>query len=459
MFSLWGSEVDWNYKTEPGPGIAGRRISIAQGKVLGGSTSINAMMYIRGNRRDYDHWCFLGNEGWDYESVLPLFKRSEDYEGGASAYRGTGGPLRVIRYVNPAPVSRAFVVAAVELGYQAGDWDCNGAQQENGAFFYQSTRFTNACRCSTADAFLRPALSNPRLTVETNALATRVLLNDAKRTEGVEYLKGGELRRATASSEVILACGAFATPKLLMLSGIGPADQLRSKGIRPVVDIPGIGLNLQDHLLLGVGYQCKQAQPDPALLSEAGLFVHTRDGLSTASPDLQFFFGPVQFVEPEYRVDGPGFTFAPLIIQPQSRGTITLRSADPQDLAVVTPNYLECQSDIDALVQGIRLARELAATRAFDDFRGKELAPGAGVVSADDLGTYVRKVCSTVWHPVGTCKMGRDREAVVDPRLRVYGVDGLRVADASVMPRITSGNTNAATIMIAEKACDLITAG
>ncbi len=457
MFSLWGSDVDWKYVTEPQERLDHRGISIAQGKTLGGSSSINAMMYIRGNRRDYDHWNQLGNEGWDYESVLPYFRRSEDYEGGASQYRGAGGPLRVIQYAHPSPASQAFVAAAKELGFAGDDWDCNGAQQENGAFFYQSTRSSGDRRCSTADAYLRPILNHPRLSVETDALTTRVLLSRGRAT-GVEYVKGGNVRRVRADAEVILCCGSFASPKLLMLSGIGPAAQLRARGIDVVVDLPGVGQNLQDHLLLGVGYQCLQPQPQPALLTEAGLFVHTRDGLAAASPELQFFFGPVQFVEPEYRTDGPGFTFAPLNVQPQSRGSVELRSNDPRDLAVVRPNYLQCQTDTDVLVKGIELARRLAHTRAFDGLRGKELAPGEGVTARSDLEAYIRKVASTVWHPVGSCKMGRDLLAVVNPRLQAYGVDGLRVADASIMPRITSGNTNAPTIMIAEKAADMIIA-
>ena len=223
-----------------------------------------------------------------------------------------------------------------------------------------------------------------------------------------------------------------------------------------LVDLPGVGQNLQDHLLLGVGYQCKQEQPFPNLLSEAGLFTWTRQGLNSASPDLQFFFGPVQFLEPEYQVEGPGFTFAPIVIQPQSRGTVTLRSHNPQDLAVIQPNYLQCETDLKVLIKGIEMARELAHTKAFEPFRGRELGPGADVKSPSQLSEYIRAVASTVWHPVGTCKMGRDNYAVVNPQLQVYGVEGLRVADASIMPTITSGNTNAGTIMIGEKAADLI---
>jgi choline dehydrogenase len=245
-----------------------------------------------------------------------------------------------------------------------------------------------------------------------------------------------------------------------MLSGVGSAEHLHAHGIPLVVDLPGVGKNLQDHLLFGVGYRCKQEQPVPNLLSEAGLFTYTSSDInpSTNSPNLQFFFGPVQFVEPQYQVDGPGFTFAPILVQPQSRGTVSLRSTNPKDLAVLRPNYLQSEADLDVLIRGVELSRELVNTRPFDEFRGEELAPGISVTSKAELSAYIRQVASTVWHPVGTCKMGNDNDAVVNPQLQVYGIEGMRVADASIMPTITSGNTNAPTIAIAEKAADLIIA-
>lgn len=417
------------------------------------------MMYIRGNRRNYDYWKALGNEGWSYEEILPYFKKSENYEGGASEYRGVGGPIEVINYRDPAPISQAFVSAAMELGYEGNNWDCNGAQQENGAFFYQSTRTPDNQRCSTAVAFLRPIMEHPNFTVETNAQVTRLIF-DKQRAIGVEYLQEGNVHQVKAESEVILSCGALESPKLLMLSGIGAAEPLQAQGITVQADLPGVGQNLQDHLLFGVGYRCKQEQPVPNLLAEAGLFTYSRSEIdpTTNSPDLQFFFGPIQFVEPQYRVEGPCFTFAPILIQPQSRGTVSLRSNNPQDLAVLRPNYLESTADLEVLIRGVELSRELVNTRAFDEFRGEEIAPGIAVTSLEELSTYIRQVASTVWHPVGTCKMGSDRAAVVNAQLQVYGVEGLRVADASIMPTITSGNTNAPTIAIAEKAADLIIA-
>ena len=457
MTSMWGStDFTWPYATVPQPTLNDREVHIPQGKVLGGGTSVNAMMYVRGNRRDFDHWNFLGNEGWSYRDVLPYFRRSENFAGGASEYRGTGGPLDVIRYSAPSEVSLAFAEGVRELGFDGGpDWDYNGAQQENAAFFYQSTRTTGNRRCSTATAFIDPVRQNSKLTVVTGATATRVLLSGYTAV-GVEYVVDGTRHTAGATAEVVVCCGALASPKLLMLSGIGPAEALRGLGIDIVVDLPGVGRNLQDHMLFGVGYQSLRDLPFPQLLSEAGLFVHTRDGLSAASPDLQFFFGPVQFVDDRYRVDGPGFTFAPILARPHSRGTVSLRSADPRDLPVVDPQYLTAEADVDVLVHGISLARELVGTTAFRSFRGRELAPGDQVTERKDLVGYVRDSASTVWHPVGTCKMGADREAVVNSRLQTYGVDRLRVADASVMPTITAGNTNAATIMIAEKAAELI---
>jgi len=459
MTSLWSDEeVTWPHVTTPQPNLDGRSIPIPQGKLLGGGSSVNAMMYVRGNRRDFDHWNYLGNEGWSYVDVLPYFRRSENFDGEASEYRGKDGPLRVISYPEPSEVSQAFVAAAEELGFAGADQDYNGARQEDGAFFYQSTRLDRDHRCSTAAAFLRPVLDNPNLTVLTGARVTRVLI-EGNRAFGVEYVRDGLLQRATVDGEVVLAGGTLASPQLLMLSGIGPAGHLRDNNIRTLVDLPGVGRNLQDHLLFGVGYQSMREQKFPQLLAEAGLFTHTRPQSDAASPDLQFFFGPIQYVDEQYRVDGPAFTFAPILARPQSRGTVTLRSKDPADLLAVDPHYLECSADLDVLVDAIGLARELVSAKAFAPFRGRELAPGDEVRDRAGLVRYVRASASTVWHPVGTCKMGKDRDAVVDPALRVHGVDGLRVADASIMPTITSGNTNAATIMIAEKAADMIIAG
>jgi choline dehydrogenase len=458
MTSLWGApEASWPYETIAQPGLNHRHVPVPQGRLLGGGSSINAMMYVRGDARDFDHWNHLGNDGWSYEDVLPLFRRSESYAGAPSRYRGTDGPLRVIEFDDPAPSSRAFVQAAKEIGLSEVDGDYNGPNHTGNAFFYQSTRSAADRRCSTADAFLRPVLDHPDLTVVTGAKVRRVLW-DGTRVVGVEYTKDGRLDEV-AAGEVILSAGALATPQLLMLSGVGPGQHLRAHGIAVTADLPGVGQNLQDHLLLGVGYECQVEEPPAQLLAEAGIFLHTRKGMAAASPNLQIFYGPVQFVPPEYQRVGPAFTLAPVLTQPASRGTVTLRSANPEELPVVDPRYLESTVDLETLVDGIRICRDIVAARAFDGLRGPEIAPGADVTTEDGLIDYVRNAASTVWHPAGTCRMGRGRDAVVDPALRVRGVTGLRVADASVMPTITAGNTNAATIMIGEKAADLVLEG
>ena len=452
MVSLWGSpDTAWQYRTVPQAGCGGRQIGVPQGKMIGGGSSVNAMLYVRGNRRDYDNWNHLGNEGWSYDDLLPRFKRAENYPGGDPAYRGTGGPLQIARYDHPSDISVAFTQAAKELGFTADGSDYNGSQQENAGFLYQSLRTAGNQRCSAGAAYLRPVLGHPRLTVRTGVQATRLLLRDTRAT-GVEYLEDGQLRQATATTEVVLSCGTFGSPKLLMLSGIGRAEQLRSIGITPVADLPGVGRNLQDHVLFGVGWECRAAQSPPQLLAEAGLFARSRPGLAAASPDLQFFVGPVQFFDDKYKTDGPGFTFAPILVQPFSRGFVELRSPDPLELPVIDPCYLQDCADVTALITGIELARELAHASPYTGLRGRELAPGHEVTSRAGLTGYIRKSASTVWHPAGTCRMGHDQNAVVDPFLRVHGVDGLRVADASILPRVTTGNTMAPCVVIGEQA-------
>lgn len=455
MVSSWGSEYDWKYQTAAGEGINERIIDIAQGKVLGGGTSINAMMYIRGSKKDFDLWASFGNTGWSYQDVLPLFKRSENFEKGETHYHGTDGPLSVIEYRNPSEVSKAFIEAAKELNFDGDGFDCNASVHENGAFFYQSTRTADDKRCSTSFAFINPILSNPNFTLINSATVSKVIIEN-KKAVGVSFIQDGENKIAYAANEIILSTGAFASPKLLMLSGIGPKEELAKHNIDLVHELPGVGQNLQDHMLLGVGYKSKVDLRFPSLLSEAGLFTYTKELPEQESPNLQFFFGPVQFIDEQYKVDGPGFTFAPILARPISRGTVTLQSANSLDNAVIQPNYLTAQEDVDVLVAGIELARQLASTAAMAEFNGGELAPGENIKSKEALENYVRSVSSTVWHPVGTCKMGIDPMAVVNPELKVYGIAGLRVADASIMPTITSGNTNAATIMIGEKIAHLI---
>jgi choline dehydrogenase len=451
----WSSRIDWGYATEPQEQSGNRRIPIARGKVVGGCSSVNALMWVRGSRFDYDHWSFLGHPAWAFDEVLPYFKRAEDYRGAPSELRGTGGPVGVTEHQNPTPIARAFVAAAGELGFDAPATDYNGAEQEGFGFLYQTTRTAAGQRCSTATAYLHPVLSRPNLSVMVGAQATRLLLS-GQRVTGVEYVQGGKVHTASARQEVIACCGAFETPKLLMLSGIGAAAQLRQHGIDCVQDLPGVGRNLQDHLFVPVCYESRREHPPAELLSEAGLFTRTGPVIPGTPPDLQFTFGAAKFLPadaPAGQQAGPGFTFAPIALRPQSRGEVRLRSADPSAPAMIVANYLTARNDLNVLVSGISLARQLVRARAFDDFRGAELAPGD---DAEDLPAYVRANATTLWHPVGTCQMSLGPDGVVGADLRVHGVDGLRIADASVMPAIVAGNTNAACVMIGEKAADLI---
>ncbi|HEX2914302.1 MAG TPA: choline dehydrogenase [Chloroflexia bacterium] len=468
---LFKTPFDWAYFTEEEPYLEGRKLYWPRGRVLGGSSSLNAMIYIRGNRGDYDLWSNLGNEGWDYESVLPYFKKAENQELGPSEYHGVGGPLNVANLRSPNPMSQAFVEAATELGFNPNP-DFNGPQQE-GWGLYQVTQ-KQGMRFSAATAYLKPASERPNLSVETGALTTRVLF-EGQKAVGVEYLQNGEVKQARAAREVILSGGAVNSPQVLMLSGVGPADHLREMGIEVVADMPGVGQNLQDHPAIFVPFEATQpvslvnGQTEAALqefmatqtgpltsnVGEAGCFLRTRDELPV--PDLQFHFAPNYFVEHGFRnPEGHGFTFGPTLLHPESRGEVRLRSADPTAPAAITANYLAAENDMRVLIEGIKLARKLAQAKAFDPYRGKEVMPGEAVQSDEEIADYIRKNVETLYHPVGTCKMGHDDMAVVDNQLRVHGLEGLRVVDASIMPVIVSGNTNAPTIMIAEKAADMI---
>ncbi|MEG4014138.1 MULTISPECIES: GMC family oxidoreductase [unclassified Microcoleus] len=452
-FNLLGSEVDWAYFTEPEPYLNNRKIFHPRGKVLGGSSSINFMLYVRGNPHDYDRWQELGNPGWSYQDILPYFKKSENQQRGASEYHGVDGELSVTDLISPAPISQRFVEVSVAMGYHNNP-DFNGMHQE-GAGLYQMT-IKDGKRHSTAAAFLVPILDRPNLTTTTAALVTRLLF-EGTRTVGVEYMHEGTLHQVRVNREVILSAGAFDSPKLLMLSGIGNQEYLESLGISVVVDLPGVGQNLQDHPLIPVVHLATQ-DLHPAITSsivEAGLFLHTEGNLD-AAPDLQLIFSPVVLTFPPS--SDSGFTGLVCLIHPESIGSVSLRSPDPKDAPMIRMNYLQSESDMQKLVAGIKLLRTLFQTSAFDEFRGDEVAPGADVNSDEALEAYIRETCSTVFHPVGTCKMGTDSMAVVDPELRVRGVEGLRVVDASIMPTITTGNTNGPIIAIGEKAADLIKA-
>jgi choline dehydrogenase len=471
---LFKSDLDWNYATEPQEHLHGRSLYWPRGKVVGGSSSINAMIYIRGNPADYDAWEAQGNPGWSFAGVLPYFLKSEDQARGQSALHGVGGPLRVedLRSVNP--LSRAFVGAAVSAGLPAND-DFNGRDQF-GAGFYQVTQ-KRGRRQSAADAFLHPARKRANLTLVPYAHATQIVL-EGNRAIGVEYVFDGREYAIHAHREVILCGGAVNSPQLLMLSGIGPAEHLERHGIEVVHNLPGVGENLQDHLFLPVAYESKRAVSLAnaesirsivnymlfrrgmltSCVAETGAFLRTRPDLP--APDLQYHFGPVWYLNHGFdRPPGHGFSIGPTLIRPASRGRLRLRSNFPMDAPLIEPNYLSHESDVDTLVFGIELARRIAAAAPFDRYRGEEKFPGSRVTTRADLAGYVRSAAETTYHPVGTCKMGRDSMAVVDSSLRVRGIEALRVVDASVMPLIPSGNTNAPTIMLAEKAADLIRHG
>ena len=468
---LFRSSYDWAFYTEEQSRLGNRKLYWPRGKALGGSSSINAMIYIRGNRQDFDDWKNLGNNGWSYSEVLFYFKKSENQTRIDSEYHAKGGPLWVadLRTVNP--LSHAFVEAALELDFPANS-DFNGTQQE-GFGFYQVTQKRGA-RCSAADAFLAPAEGRKNLIIETGTHATRLLI-EGRRAVGVAYIKNGKQEKARAEREVLVCCGSVQSPQLLMLSGIGPADHLHALKIPVAADLPGVGENLQDHLFLAVAYACKkpvtldQAETLPNLLrylafrrgpltsnvAESGGFLKITSGAQ--APDLQFHFGPVYYLDHGFeRPEGHGFSIGPTLLRPKSRGRIRLRSADPLAAPAIQPNYLSDESEVHIFVEGIKLARRLAQTKAFAPYCGAEHRPGSEARSDEAIVAYIRKSAETVYHPAGTCKMGNDATAVVDDTLRVHGIDGLRVVDASIMPVLVGGNTNAATIMIAEKAADLI---
>ncbi|WP_436902504.1 GMC family oxidoreductase [Halovenus halobia] len=452
---LMKSEVDWDYTTTPQDEMNGRELYWPRGKTMGGSSSINAMIYIRGVPHDYDTWAKRGNEGWSYDDMLPYFKQAEHFEPGDSEYHGQGGPLNVAGAADPHPVSEAMVDAAAEYGIPRND-DFNGEQQE-GTGLYHVTQ-EDGKRCSAAKAYITPILDRDNLTVETGAQVTQIRF-DGDQATGVTYEQDGTEHRADADAEVIVSGGAVNSPQLLMLSGVGPADHLQEHGIDVVADLPGVGQNLQDHLFGFVVYErTKGGEPAPSTnIGEAGGFTYVDE--SEPAPDLQFHFAPMYFMEHGFAnpEEGQGFSIGATQLRPESRGYIELASDDPFDHPVIEPNYFSEQKDLDVIVEGVKQAREIAQQDALDDWRGEEVWPGEDVQTDAEIEEHVRETGHTVYHPVGTCKMGDDDMAVVDDELRVHGVSNLRVVDASVMPTISSGNTNAPTIAVAEKAAELIT--
>jgi choline dehydrogenase len=447
--SLLGGKFDWNYSTEPEPGLQNRRIAFPRGKVLGGSSAINAMTFIRGHRFCYDRWKDLGNTGWGYDDVLPLFKRSERNESGETEYRGGGGPLAVSSCYDPHASHKAFLAAAWQNGFKAdARFDFNEPSPNNVAGYYQKT-ILDGKRHSVADAFLTPVLNRPNLEVRSQSQAVTLIFEGTKAV-GVEYVRDGRREQARAAREIVLCSGVVDSPKLLMLSGVGPAAHLKSHGIAVVADVPGVGGNFQDHLKLSIRWNGKTELPGSTVT--AGMYTRSAQAAVGTVPDVQFYVGrgsetPDKFI-----------TITMSLVQPKSRGEIRLRGNDPLAAPIIRGNYLQEQADVNALVRGVHLARWFGEADAYSGLRADEILPGAAMRSDADLATFVRRDADTIYHGAGTCRMGpqSDTTAVVDPSLRVRGVEGLRVADASIMPEVVNGTTNAACVMIGEKAADLI---
>jgi len=467
-------KYDWGFHTEPEPGLAGRSIHQARGKVIGGSSSINGMVWVRGNSGDFDQWSSLGATGWSYADVLPYFRRAEHNGPGADAYRAQGGEL----HVTPAPMSTPLYQAFIEAGRQAGypvTSDYNGYSQEGFAVMDMSVR--NGVRWSTANAYLKPSLNRPNLNLVMHALVHRVLI-DGRRATGIEYsVNGGATIKARARREVILSAGPVNSPKILMLSGIGPQAQLREHGIEVVHDLPGVGENLHDHLETWMQRRCTQpitlnGKLNPFSKAMIGLrWLLFKDGLGASNhmevnghirsrpgipyPDIQYHFvGGAIAYDGSSSFKGHGFQAHLIPGKPRSRGRLTLRSADPHEAPRLFFNYLGDEYDRQVFRDGIRLTREIFAQAAMDPFRGAEILPGEQLQTDDELDDFVANNAATAYHPCGSCKMGRDAMAVVDPETRVHGIEALRVIDSSIFPFVPNGNLNAPTIMVGEKGAD-----
>ena len=473
--TMFHPRLNWGYYTEPESGLAGRRIYWPRGRVMGGSSSINGLLYVRGQPDDYDDWAKGGNDGWAWSDVEPYFRKLENYHAEPDQIRGQHGPLH-IQPIAPSQLCDAFIGAAVQSGIPANP-DYNGRSQEGAGYFQITTH--RGLRCSAAAAYIRPIKARTNLDVRTDARTLRVLSSDGRAT-GVCYERDGKVVEVSARKEVILAAGAINSPQLLQLSGIGPGALLQQYGIPVVRDLPGVGANLQDHLQIRLTY--KASQPVTTndylrspigkirmglqfLLQQAGpiavginqAYIFTRADKNATRPDIQFHFGTISSEVPGGPVhDFSGFTSSVCQLRPLSRGTVEIASADPKAAAKMRPNYLEDEYDRYVMIEGVKVARKVASAPALAAFIERELVPGPTVGTDAELLDYIRKSATTIFHPSGTCKMGGDDMAVVDARLQVRGVSNLRVVDASVMPSLVSGNTNGPVIMIAEKASDMI---
>ena len=468
--------VNWMYQTEPEPGLDGRSVFQPRGKVLGGSSSINGLLYVRGQHQDYDRWRQRGNTGWGYDDVLPYFKKAENQQRGASEYHGVGGPLPVSDSRNADPLSDAFVVAAAEAGIPTNP-DFNGATQEGAGWFQTTTQ--NGRRASTAFSYLRPARSRSNLHIETSALAQRILF-EGRRARAVEYRQGNTVRTARARREILVSGGAYNSPQLLQLSGVGPAELLNRHGLGVVLDAPGVGNDLQDHMqvrivmrcakkitlndvvnspvrqmMTGLQYALTRKGPLTIAAGTSGAFFKTNPRLAT--PDIQIHFLPFSTDKMGEKLHAfSGFTASVCQMRPESRGSLRIKSADPAVQPEIRINYLATETDRTANVEGLKILRKILQAPALKPYVVDEYDPGPKVATDEELLSYCRKRGTTIYHPTSTCRMGNDPLAVVDQRLQVRGIEGLRVVDCSVMPDLVSGNTNAPVIMIAEKASDMI---
>ncbi len=468
--------LNWSYETEPEPGLNNRRLYWPRGRVLGGSSSINAMCYSRGHRSDYDDWAELGNPDWSWDKVLPYFRRAQNQSRGESDLHGVGGPLSVEDLSHTNPLSDVYIQAAEQAGF-ARNRDFNGPTQR-GIGKYQVTQ-KNGRRCSTAVGYLRPVRTRPNLTILTGAMTLGLEFAGQSRIIGVRFRRRGLTHTVHADREVLLAAGAVNSPQLLMLSGIGPAAMLEKAGVAVRHELTGVGQNLQDHLDICTLTRCSQPVTYDQLsefrvglryflhhegegtsnIAEAGAFLVSGRGRDDR-PDIQMHFVPALLDNHgRNRLPGDGYTLHACPLRPESRGHLFIRSSDPRQPIAIQANYLRQPADLELMLDCVRLAREILSQPAFKPFRGHEIFPGNEVVSRDGLIEFIREKAETIYHPVGTCRMGSGPDAVVDETLRVHGIDGLRVVDASIMPTLIGGNTNAPTIMIAEKASDKIVEG
>lgn len=468
---LFKTKYDWNFYTEKQSYLNNRQLYFPRGKVLGGSSSINAMIYIRGNDSDYDNWHNLGNQGWSSQEVLTYFKKAENQSRGVSEYHGVTGNLHVTDLRDRNFLSQVFIKAAMEFGLTYNH-DFNGVEQE-GVGFYQVNQ-KNHQRHSAATAYLKPVLSRKNLTVQTNSQVTRILF-DGKQVIGLTYNYQNIEHEIRVNQEIILSAGTINSPQLLMVSGIGCAEHLKSLDIPVILDLPGVGQNLQDHLFVSIVYKCTKPitlanleRPDNILkylffkrgdltsnIAEAGGFLKTSENLNNIN--LQLHFIPGCLINHGFsKRKEHGFTLGPTLLYPQSKGKITLHSKNPLEPPLIQPLYLAEQQDLQVLFHGVKICRQILQQKAFDTFRGEEIIPGYQIQTDEDICNFIRNTAESLYHPVGTCKMGNDSMSVVNSKLQVHGVKGLRIVDASIMPNIIGGNTNAPTIMIAEKAADMI---